>query len=249
MKKIEPKNLAAQISYAARGNPPNTRTGTAIANCFPGLEFDFRNIWKRLLVGIELHEGTNRVTKVEPGGPAQASGITTNHDLISVAGKPVQLPLRGPNAPANRLEFIEWSNALAEVINGSDRTPECRFEVAGGLNIIVVRLALRPLFEGAVIARDAVDPGGLTQSLCSPWQADYKECACYYWASSRPDFVNVEVDGNGEAKGHHWLDKNRGPKEYVADSTSNPNLFSYDDLYRNWEQSLRFQRGGNDSDD
>ena len=27
-------------------------TSTAISNCFPGLEFDFRNLWRRAFVGI-----------------------------------------------------------------------------------------------------------------------------------------------------------------------------------------------------
>jgi hypothetical protein len=251
MKKVEPTNLAAQIAYAARGNPPNTQPGSAIANCFPGLEFDFRNIWRRLFVGIELHEATNRVVKVEPGSAAEAGGVTTDHNLVSVAGEPVQLLLQGPGAPADRLFFIEWTNALADVVNGADRTPECRFQITDEQNvvrdIVVVKLELRRLFEGAVIARDAADPGSLTQSLCSPWQADYRECACFYWASSRPDFVNVEVAGD-EARGHHWLDKDRGQKEYVPDSTSSPSLFTYDDLYRNWERLLRFQRGGSDSE-
>jgi hypothetical protein len=251
MKKVEPTNLAAQIAYAARGNPPNTQPGSAIANCFPGLEFDFRNIWRRLFVGIELHEALNLVVNVEPGSAAEAAGVTIGHNLVSVAGEPVQLPLQGPGIPPNRFRFLEWTNALADVINGADRTPECRFQMTDAqnvvVNIVVVRLELRPLFEGPVIARDAADPGSLTQSLCSPWQADYRECACFYWASSRPDFVNVEVAGD-QASGHHWLDRDRGTGVYEPDSTNNPALFTYDELYRNWERLLRFQREGKDSE-
>ena len=26
-------------------------------------------------------------------------------------------------------------------------------------------------------------PGELTQSLCSPWQHDFRDCGCFYWAS------------------------------------------------------------------
>ena len=32
-------------------------------------------------------------------------------------------------------------------------------------------------------------PGELTMSLCSPWQHDFRDCACHYWASNRPDVV------------------------------------------------------------
>ncbi|KYG06248.1 hypothetical protein BE21_35960 [Sorangium cellulosum] len=39
----------------------------------------------------------------------------------------------------------------------------------------------------------AYQPGELGQSLCSPWQHDFRDCACSYWASSRPDVVLGEV--------------------------------------------------------
>ena len=57
--------------------------------------------------------------------------------------------------------------------------------------MVTADLTVRPLLDEAVIAREAVEPGELTQSLCSPWQNDYRECGCYYWAASRPDYVNV----------------------------------------------------------
>jgi hypothetical protein len=39
----------------------------------------------------------------------------------------------------------------------------------------------------------ALEPGVLTQSLCSPWQWDFADCGCYYWAASRPDIVTSEA--------------------------------------------------------
>lgn len=36
---------------------------------------------------------------------------------------------------------------------------------------------------------DAFKPGELSQSLCSPWQHDFRDCGCTYWASSHPDIV------------------------------------------------------------
>jgi ferritin-like protein len=32
-------------------------------------------------------------------------------------------------------------------------------------------------------------PGELTQSLCSPWMHDFRDCACNYWASNHPDIA------------------------------------------------------------
>jgi len=39
---------------------------------------------------------------------------------------------------------------------------------------------------------DAYAPGELTQSLCSPWQHDFRDCACNYWAANHPDIVLTE---------------------------------------------------------
>ena len=39
----------------------------------------------------------------------------------------------------------------------------------------------------------AYQPGELMQGLCSPWQHDFRDCACHYWASNHPDLVLPEV--------------------------------------------------------
>ena len=44
----------------------------------------------------------------------------------------------------------------------------------------------------------AYQPGELLMSMCSPWQHDFRDCACHYWASNRPDVVHGEVE-TGEA--------------------------------------------------
>lgn len=36
-------------------------------------------------------------------------------------------------------------------------------------------------------------PGELTQSLCSPWMHDFRDCGCTYWASNHPDIVFPEI--------------------------------------------------------
>jgi hypothetical protein len=55
-----------------------------------------------------------------------------------------------------------------------------------------MRLRVRQFFQSgtAVISRALAEPGELTQGLCSPWQNDFRECSCYYWAASRPDYVD-----------------------------------------------------------
>ena len=40
-----------------------------------------------------------------------------------------------------------------------------------------------------MISLDAVPPGDLTRSLCAPWQWDFADCGCHYWAANKPDIV------------------------------------------------------------
>jgi hypothetical protein len=244
---IEPKNLTAQLAYRGRGNPISTHVSTAISNCFPGLETDFRNVWRHLFAGLEFHEATNQVLRLEPGSAAAQAGVTTDHFLVSVGGSLV----RGPNVMAT-LDTIEWNNAVADVLLMAGQVVTCRFEGARGEAAVEVPIQLQSLFEGITLSEAIAGPGELTQSLCSPWQSDYRECACFYWAANRPDFVNVEVSDAGTV-GHNWLDKTRQPgqpKRYVEENFDNPppELLTYDDLYQRWERELRFQIGGQDSE-
>ena len=119
-----------------------------------------------------------------------------------------------------------------------------------------VELELRPLFEAGapVIARDLVAPGDLTQSLCSPWQNDYRECACYYWASSRPDFVDIEAGPDGLATGFNWMDRRLDAAAPVAERTylpdprpstpTDPVWITYDELFQRWQELLQVIVGG-----
>ena len=100
----------------------------------------------------------------------------------------------------------------------------------------------------------AIEAGELTQSLCSPWQHDYRDCVCFYWAASRPDFVNVDPEtGNG----HNWTDLDRevdasGQPIYKTrprdGQGETPILIEYEQLFESWEQkdTLKFQLEGKD---
>ncbi|QOZ27791.1 ferritin-like domain-containing protein [Bradyrhizobium sp. CCBAU 51753] len=44
----------------------------------------------------------------------------------------------------------------------------------------------------------AYQPGELLQSLCSPWQHDFRDCSCMYWAANHPDVVFQEVGPDDE---------------------------------------------------
>jgi hypothetical protein len=266
MKRIEPSNLTAQLHHRGTGNPFSVLPRTAISNCFPGLEFDFRALWRRTFVGIVLLENNNFVVAAED---EQYSDLVERR-LVRVDGFDTTVPTTGPTLPnaeagtlataanPNAVSFMEWSNSLARIMGKQGEWVECQFTeqkpcvnevLATGTATITVKLRVRKFFEDgtAAISMDVLEPGELTQGLCAPWQNDYRECACYYWAASRPDYVNVDVAPNGLSHGDMWLSKKR-TGAYVPDNRADSRLYSYDDLFRAWEEALRFIVGGRDVD-
>ena len=253
---IDPANLAAQLHHRGRGNPPSVLPLSAISNCFPGLEFDFRNVWRRVFEGIVLHEAIGVVMDVDQGAPPEITALRGNF-LVSVDGDPMVAEVQGPRTPGGAVEsfgqdFLEWSNALARILSRAGEEVRCQFQNADGETLNRM-LKIRRFFHvdeltnsrTAAVARDLAAPGELTQSLCSPWQNDYRECGCYYWAASRPDYVNVETAGN-LTSGHNWLARDRSPAAPRAYTLNNSLLFSYEELFQNWEALLKFQIDGRD---
>lgn len=251
--RIRPINLAAQLDYRAKGNTPNSQPDSAISNAYPGLEMDFRNVWRRILDGVVLHESLNLVVEAERTEFEPLKGML----LLRIAGINVTAPVTGPDThgivgPLKDISFgqdrmaLEWSNALATLIHEhTNEEVDCEFQTLDGKRQHTEKLKVRRFFdEGtAVIARDVAEPGALTQSLCAPWQNDYRECACFYWAANRPDFVNVEVNADGTAAGNNWMQKNRTantPKVYINDDWADDRLLTHTDLIHNWEKLLRF---------
>jgi hypothetical protein len=269
--KIAPRNLSAQLSYRGRGNPPVTHPSSAISNCFPGLEFDFRAIWRRIFVGIVLSENNNYVVEVEDPRLQDLVG----RRLLTIEGRPVAVQTQGPVIPGRPPEvltslsnpdavaFLEWSNTVALVIGRQGQQVSCEFtdepavtEVLPGNPAVktkVVSLEVRRIFDQsrigdapeslAVLAEPLAQPGELCQGLCSPWQNDYRECACYYWAASRPDYVNVVAADDGTSRGDNWMQRQRSGT-YLPDNRDGNLSLSYDDLFKEWEKVLKFVVGG-----
>jgi len=265
-RQIEPRNLTAQLFYEAAGNPINSRPMMSAANCIPGLEMDFRAVWRRLFEGITLSEHDNYVLESQPPHDA-LEGCR----LLCVDGKPVVATLIGPS-PASPNKFppviwdhnktgafcLEWSNSLAHALRRQGEKVECLFTLKPTVDPVPfdaensnqyrkVSLKVRRFFEEetAVISRELAASGELTQGLCSPWHNDLRECSCYYWAGSRPDYVNVEPTLSGGSRGDNWFQRTR-TGDYVPDDYIDPRLIGFDDLFLEWERILRFQIGGRD---
>jgi hypothetical protein len=276
-------NLTAQLHYEAMGNPISSRPVTSVANCCPGLEVDFRAVWRRMFKGIVLREYDNLVMDVDPDVTDPAIKALVGQQLLRVrffGGEEgpaflMTTPIKGPASsdPDGEIRLttdlnphgmaaVEWSNALAAVLRShqgktvwcdfTKDLPDDRKEMPQPLiheprNYITMQLEVRKFFDDGtvVISKDLASEGELTQGLCSPWQNDYRECSCYYWASSRPDYINVEPAGNGLSKGDNWFQMER-TGDYVPDDYVDSRLVLYDELFLQWEHWLRFQVGGKD---
>jgi Ferritin-like len=89
------------------------------------------------------------------------------------------------------------------------------------------------LNEDGVIRTDLIKPGELTQTLCSPWQWDFAECGCFYWAGSKPDIVTARDQteqisnfqrvnrdrpieaGNSQSKLENWVNIQLTPPQMI----------------------------------
>ncbi len=273
MPTIKARNVTAQMQFRGRGNPPAAHPQDAVGNFFPGLEFNFQNVWKRFFIGLEVLEHNAQVIAVDENEVAASGGDIVSQDadavpLSSVAGgiffaidgrqawRQMQGPLRDPNAGAPFI-LLEWSNMLAEVHAakaGTDETVACLFQPPGEARVVgPFRLKVRRLLEPdtALIKRDTSLPGEITESLCSPWQTDYIGCACYYWASNRPDYVNITDPESADVSGHNWLNVERvnqadGKPLYTL---RDQNLLKHEDVMQDWERKFQFVIKGKDAPD
>lgn len=266
---LVPSNLTAQLHYRGKGNPMSVLPRTAISNCFPGLEFDFRNLWRRAFQGIVLIENNNYVIDAD-----DAYAHLVDHRLVAIDGKPTMVATSGPVFPdgdsvplrteanPNGVSFMEWSNSMVNVLQKQGQQVACYFTAEKSTHEVVadleklddpalykkVMLTVNKVFDGdsATLSEQIIRPGELTQGLCAPWQNDYRECACYYWAASRPDYVNVVPDEKGLSTGDSWMAKKR-TGSYIPDDRVNKRLLSYDDLFINWQGELNFIVEGKDA--
>ncbi|MBF4519398.1 hypothetical protein IRZ71_23900 [Flavobacterium sp. ANB] len=266
---LKAANLTAQLHYRGTGNPIAVLPRTAISNCFPGLEFDFRNLWRRAFNGIVLIENNNYVLETDP-----EFEYLKGHRLVAIERKPTMVQTFGPvfpdgdnvplktDANPNGVSFMEWSNSMVHVLQKQGQEVKCHFTKEKSVEEVVVdlkeldnkgkyievTLVVNKIFDGnsAAFSDTILQPGELTQGLCAPWQNDYRECSCYYWAASRPDFVNIVPDENGLSTGDLWMSKKR-TGSYIPDDWKNSRLISYQDLFENWQGELNFIIEGKDA--
>jgi len=109
------------------------------------------------------------------------------------------------------VDLLENAKAkLARLVATTGRVCDGLRDPAGGVMWVAVADERANYVDGGVIDPVNVEPGMLTQSLCSPWQWDFADCGCYYWAASRPDIV-IGPDGGGQTQNFQRLVRKGSP--------------------------------------
>jgi hypothetical protein len=235
---IFPRNLTARADYRVVGNPDISRPEDSVANCFPGLDMDLRNLDRRFFPGLVFEYVSPGYTLeperlgallLYPDGLGDTDLRPEYLDQLNESQRALIAPLRKTlydqlfgdvgAALSTGVWYLDWVKQRDRRIVMSQAQDHGRPLPLDG--IVVWRL-VRGLEPGEVtiglVRRDARDqkvelkgwrriftsplsgvlstayqPGELMMSLCSPWQHDFRDCACHYWASNRPDVVHGEV--------------------------------------------------------
>jgi hypothetical protein len=220
---IFPRNLTARAAVQIVGNPVTTRLESGVGNCFPGLEFDHRNLDRRFFPGLIINFGVLPpvLADVDPGDPALAittldgvsnlSGavIDAMTDLrvgvwqltsIAQSGRTIDLTTI-PNVqdPAQVWRLVrdlrpeQVTIVLTQDPSAVPTTGQPGVQPGAAPSAPVTKTLThfrrRYVDEDTGVISAVYRPGELTQSLCSPWMHDFRDCACDYWASNHPDIV------------------------------------------------------------
>ena len=237
--KIFPRNLTARADHVVRGNPAGSRPESGVDNCFPGLEFDQRNLDKCFFPGLTFdfhHRRGSRVIAVADGAATVLD--LTSEDLQLTEQAPWRLHLwavcgrtavdqseaEAPVLPATDLNGMAMWRFVHDLLPGRiairlgprpGRSSPGETGVPGGslnalrtanessverdsagkvTSAVLVADRAHYLTDDGVIDPAVYLPGDLTRSLCAPWQYDFRECGCFYWAASKPD-ISASHDG------------------------------------------------------
>lgn len=252
------------------GNPVSTRMESGVGNCFPGLECDLRNLERRFFPYLEVNIGDGsldivgvdidraRVDQTLAAGAltvyerikqtlaATANG--SNWKITKITGN------FGPLGPIAQLDLA----ALRQPTDNDTgtRPPDCwtaiRLLKEGSQVTVTLRgpngndslsgPRARYLGDDGALAAMFL-PGELTQSLCSPWTHDFRDCGCYYWASNHPDIAQPLRPAGATDPGWNnhvdWERADRGQATPPPSSTANgpgAREMGYYEINNRWQQ-------------
>jgi hypothetical protein len=217
--KFGPRNLTARAAAVVSGNPVVTRPEDAVANYFPGLELDGRNLDRRFFPGLVFdfiwyedegsaadHYGARLAYVDALEDPDLQSGTPAAQNLIQAltAGNDAE-------ALSSGVWYLDWLEQGRKRISVRGLEGSQIWRIVRSLEPRELTIGLRRRSAGrrrngqrqvtlhgwrrrytdprTGVISGAYQPGELMQGLCSPWQHDFRDCACFYWASNHPDLV------------------------------------------------------------
>lgn len=217
--KILPRNataIDAAMIATVSGNPDSSRLEAGVGNCFPGLEFDSRNLERRFFpyLEIEIIGGVLLISGVDSDGVDHDDQLSAADarlyrelqtqlqngfvQILSLTGEfkeygPLTLDRDSFNTPGQTpLPPDMWT---AVRLIPSDTPVTIRFELPRSGQVQSVELTahrLRYLSDDGSLS-SSFNAGEMTQTLCQPWTYDFRDCGCWYWATNHPDTVQAPV--------------------------------------------------------
>ncbi len=247
-----PLNLSARLTRSAAGNPAGAGLASGVANCFPGLEFDHRNLDRRFFPGLVVEFADPLVAQPSMGAVVVAVDLDDPVLAGAAAGDPdLADDLAALSADMAADDRSWWIVRIAQggvvidpgAIRGLGLDSIGTWRVVRSLEPGPVQVVLNRFGDDGVPAGEVVldgprrpylaagdtidagyEAGELTQSLCSPWQHDFRDCGCYYWASNHPDIAIEAVEAGADPgvpppPGTGWVNwqRARPPRENVPE--------------------------------
>jgi Ferritin-like len=201
------------------GNPVSTRLESGVGNCYPGLECDLRNLERRFFPFLEVDvDDSGNSSRIGVAGvdlpaarAASQAGNLAAADLARyarlaqdiAAGRAWRVArLSGVFGPFGQLTLdVATLPSLSAGQGPRPRDAWTAVRLLGEGRPVVLNLRgpgnaamqlqgnrNRYLDDNGALAGIFL-PGELTQSLCSPWTHDFRDCGCFYWASNHPDIA------------------------------------------------------------
>jgi hypothetical protein len=263
-----PPRQAGDVAVVA-GNPMSTRLESGVGNCFPGLECDLRNLERRFfpflevniqdtaitIVGVDVAGARASLSKADAreyarlGTDVDAGRSWHVRTLTGLFGPLGRLTLdirslRPPSIGDGRRPPDAWT-AVRLLTEGTEVTLDLSGPRKASMQLKGNRV--RYLDDNGALAQIFL-PGELTQSLCSPWTHDFRDCGCYYWASNHPDIAQPPLPTPAPSdpaweNAVPWERKDRTIDRLPRPATARaPTELEYYEINRAW-QSLNFVVG------
>jgi len=213
--KIHPRNRTAWQLQRTTGNPVTTLLESGVGNCYPGLEMDIRNLERRFFPFLAVDLLGPRAAIAEVNIAAARTSNTLTPEQLATYERLAQ-DTADPNQPFWFIRRIDGNfgpfgpmlldlDTVGQAGLPGDAWAAVRVIPEGDaltLHLSLGRLANAPtatltgrrqayLAPSGALSSFFV-PGEMTQSLCSPWTHDFRDCGCHYWASNHPDIAQLQ---------------------------------------------------------